>query len=228
MAKHLDLEEQEQLEQLKAFWGQYGNAITWGLVLVLTVFAGWNGFQYWQRNQGAQASALYDEVERMAVSGDLSKMQRAFDEMKGRYPSTIYAQQAALLLAKVSTQANKTNEAKTALRWASEQGKDSALSTVARLRLSVVLLEGKEYDEAIQVLQADPVDPEYLAMTQDRRGDALVAKGDKSAAIDSYKKAFAGSTAKPDLQRLVRIKLNALGVDIEPGHMATSAKETLN
>lgn len=228
MANHLDLEEQEQLEQLKAFWSQYGNAITWGLVLILVVFAGWNGFQYWQRNQAVQASALYDEVERMAVSGDVAKTQRAFEEMKNRYPSTIYAQQAALLLAKVGVQASNTAEAKAALRWASEQGKDTALSALARLRWSAILLDGKEYDEAIQVLQADPVDPEYLAMTQERRGDILAAKGDRPAAIDSYKKAFIGAAAKPDLQRLVRIKLNALGVDIDPVPAIPSATGNSN
>lgn len=215
MANHLDLEEQEQLEQLKAFWGQYGNAITWGLVLIFAAFASWNAFQYWQRSQAAQASAMFDEVERSIGAGDISKMQRAFDEMRSRYPSTTYAQQAALLLAKTAMQSNKIDEAKGALRWASEQGKDSALSTIARLRLSAVLLESKELDEAIRVLQSDPLDPEYLALVQDRRGDVLAAKGDKAAAIDNFKKAYVGSAAKPDLQRLVRIKLNALGVDME-------------
>ena len=215
MANHLDLEEQEQLEQLKAFWGQYGNAITWGLVLIFAAFASWNAFQYWQRSQAAQASALYDEVERSVGTGDIAKMQRAFDEMKNRYPSTAYAQQAALLLAKAAAQSNKVDEAKGALRWASEQGKDSALATIARLRWSAVLLESKELDEALKVLQSDPVDSEYLTVMQDRRGDVLVAKGDKIAAIDNYKKAYTGSAAKPDLQRLVRIKLNALGVDME-------------
>lgn len=222
MANHLDLEEQEQLEQLKAFWGQYGNAITWGLVLVFAAFASWNAFQYWQRSQAAQASALYDEVERSIGAADISKMQRAFDEMKSRYPSTAYAQQAALLLAKTAIQSNKVEEAKGALRWASEQGKDSALGAIARLRLSAVMLETKEYDEALKVLQSDPTDPEYLALTQDRRGDALAAKGDKAAAIESYKKAYSGSATKPDLQRLVRIKLNALGVDMEPASATPS------
>ncbi len=215
MANHLDLEEQEQLEQLKAFWGQYGNAITWGLVLIFVAFASWNAFQYWQRSQAAQASALYDEVERSVGTGEISKMQRAFDEMKNRYPSTTYAQQAALLLAKAALQSNKTEEAKGALRWAGEQGKDSALSTIARLRLSVVLLESKELDESVKVLKNDPTDPEYLALVQERRGDVLVAKGDKQEAIESYKKAYAGSAAHPDFQRLVRIKLNALGADTE-------------
>lgn len=222
MANHLDLEEQEQLEQLKAFWGQYGNAITWGLVVIFAAFASWNAFQYWQRSQAAQASALYDEVERSVGTGDISKMQRAFDEMKNRYPSTTYAQQAALLLAKVAMQSTQVDTAKGALHWASEQGKDSALSTIARLRLSAVLLEAKEFDEAIKVLQSAPVDPEYQAVVQDRRGDVLVAKGDKVAAIDSYKNAYTGSAAKPDLQRLVRIKLNALGVDMEQAAVAPS------
>jgi predicted negative regulator of RcsB-dependent stress response len=228
MANHLDLEEQEQLEQLKAFWGQYGNAITWGLVLIFAVFAGWNGFQYWQRHQSAQASAMYDEVERMVAAGDIAKMQRAFEEMKNRYPSTVYAQQAALLLAKAGVQANKTDEAKTALRWASEQGKDSALAVVARLRLATVLMDATEFDEAIKVLQSDPIDPEYLAVVQDRRSDVYAAKGDKAAAIESYKKAFASSAAKPELQRLVRIKLNALGVDMEPAPVSPSATGSQN
>ena len=34
MATHLDLEEQEQLDQLKAFWKQHGNLVTWVLVLI--------------------------------------------------------------------------------------------------------------------------------------------------------------------------------------------------
>jgi predicted negative regulator of RcsB-dependent stress response len=216
MSNHLDLEEQEQLEQLKAFWGQYGNAISWGLIVIFAAFAAWNGLQYWQRQQAAQASAMYDEVERMAASGDPAKTMRAFEDMKNRYPSTTYAQQAALLLAKAAMQSGKTDDAKTALGWASEQGKDTALSSVARLRLVSVLLQSKEYDEASKVVAADPVDTEYLGVFQDRRGDVLSAKGDNAAAIESYKKAFASSAAKPELQRLVRIKLNALGVDVEP------------
>lgn len=216
MSNHLDLEEQEQLEQLKAFWGQYGNAITWGLIVIFGAFAAWNGFQYWQRQQAAQASALYDEVERMAVSGDAAKTLRAFEEMKNRYPATTYAQDAALLLAQASVQSGKTEDAKVALRWASEQGKDTALAAVARLRLVALLSELKEYDEAAKLLEADPADVEYLSLFQDRRGDVLAAKGDKVAAIESYKKAFASASAKQELQRLVRIKLNAMGVDVEP------------
>jgi len=69
MARHLDLEEQEQLDDLKHFWKQYGNLISWFLIAVFGSFAAWNGWQYWQRQQAVQASALYDEVERAAAGG---------------------------------------------------------------------------------------------------------------------------------------------------------------
>ena len=60
MATPLDLQEQEQLDQIKAFWNQYGNLITWTLTLALAGFAGWNGWNWWQRSQATKAGALYD------------------------------------------------------------------------------------------------------------------------------------------------------------------------
>jgi predicted negative regulator of RcsB-dependent stress response len=53
MAKHLDLEEQEQLDDLKHFWKSYGNLITWTLIVAFGAYAAWNGWQYWQRTQAA-------------------------------------------------------------------------------------------------------------------------------------------------------------------------------
>ena len=77
MANHFDLEEQEQLDQLKHFWKQYGNLISWLLIIVLASYAGWNGWQYWERNQAAKASALYDEVEKAVLSQDVSRIERS-------------------------------------------------------------------------------------------------------------------------------------------------------
>ena len=45
MANQLDLEEQEQLDQLKHYWKQYGNMITWVLIAVLGAYASWNFYQ---------------------------------------------------------------------------------------------------------------------------------------------------------------------------------------
>ena len=121
MANHLDLEEQEQLDQLKHFWKQYGNLITWVLIVVLGSIAAWNGYNAWQRNQSAQAAAMYDEMERVVRGGDVEKSERAFSEMTGRFARTIYAQQSGLLLGKQAFDAGKMDSAKTALESATDR-----------------------------------------------------------------------------------------------------------
>ena len=78
MATHLDLEEQEQLDQLKHFWKQYGNLVTWLLIAVLAGFAAWNGWNWWQRDQAVKAGAMFDELDRAAQSGDADKTGRVF------------------------------------------------------------------------------------------------------------------------------------------------------
>ena len=82
MATQLDLQEQEQLDALKAFWNKYGNLITWTLILVLGAYAAWNGWQYWQRDQGMKAGAMFDELERAAVAGDADKAGRVLADLQ--------------------------------------------------------------------------------------------------------------------------------------------------
>jgi predicted negative regulator of RcsB-dependent stress response len=215
MANHLDLEEQEQLDQLKHFWKQYGNLITWGLIVVLGAVAGWNGYQYWQRSQAAQAAAMYDEVERMARSGDSQKIDRAFLEMKDRFSSTTYAQQAALLVAKVSYERGDVEAAKAALNWVVDKASDKGYSALARLRLSGLLIEAKSYDEALKLLSTNDGPEEFAALIADRRGDIYLAQGKKAEAKVEYQKAYQAFDTRSDYRRLVEVKLNALGVNAE-------------
>ena len=56
MASHLDLEEQEQLDELKHFWKRWGDLITWVLIAVLGGYAAWMG---WQSYQGKQLSLIH-------------------------------------------------------------------------------------------------------------------------------------------------------------------------
>jgi predicted negative regulator of RcsB-dependent stress response len=134
MAKHLDLEEQEQLDEIKHFWKEYGNLITWVLIAVFGAIAAWNGWQYWQRTQAVQAATLYDEVERAAQAGDTARVERAFSDMKDKFGSTTYAQQAGMLAAKVLVEKGNTDAAKAALAWVAEKSSDEGYQAVARLR----------------------------------------------------------------------------------------------
>jgi predicted negative regulator of RcsB-dependent stress response len=212
MSSHLDLEEQEQLDELKHFWKQYGNAITWFLIVVMGSYVAWNGYQYWERQQSSKASALFDEVERTAASGDAAKLERAWNDMKERFPGTTFAAQSALLAAKVFQQAEKADAAKSALVWASEHASDEASAQLARLRLANLLTQQKAYDEALKTL-SKPFQPAFAGLAADIQGDIAVSQNKPQDAIQAYGDAWAKLEDNPEYRRLVAAKLNALGVD---------------
>ena len=226
MAKHLDLEEQEQLAELKHFWKRYGNVISWVLIAVFGAVAAWNGYQYWQRNQSSQAAVMYDEVERAAVAGDVPKLERVMADMKDRYAGTAYAEQAALLAARTYHDKGNLDAAKGALAWVAGKGTDAGYQSVARLRLSGMLFETRAYDEALQQLAA-PMPKDFAPLAADRSGDILLAQGKKTEAKAQYQSAYKGLDERSDYRRIIEIKLNALGVDpvVKTAAPAASSKE---
>jgi len=210
---HFDLEEQEQLDDLKHFWKQYGNLITWFLIAALGAFAAFNGWQYWQRSQALQASVLYDEVERAAGTGDTGRVEQAFKDIQDKFGRTAYAQQAGLLAGRVLAEKGKPDAAKAALRWVAEDGRDEGYQALARLRLVGLLADGKAYDDALKQLSGGMPDAQFEALAADRRGDIYNLQGRKDQASDEYLKAWKGLPDDADYRALVEVKLTALGVD---------------
>lgn len=225
MAKALDLEEQEQLEQIKHFWKQYGNLISWVLIVILGGYAAWNGYQYWQRDQAAKAAVLFDEVERAASAGDLARVERSLADMKDKFGGTHYAHQAAMLAAKALQSKDKTDAARTALKWVVDGAPDPAYRDIARLRLSALLMDAGSLDEALTQLSA-PFTPAMAGLAADLRGDVLQAKGQKAEALSAYQMAWQQLSDSPDYRRLVQAKLNALGVDPQANTAANASGNT--
>lgn len=215
MANQLDLEEQEQLDQIKHFWKQYGNLITWALIAILAAYAGWNGYQYWQRGQAAQAAAMFDEVQRLSEQGDLVKVDRAFKDMKDRFGGTTYATQGALLAAKSFQDGGKSEQAREALAWIVEKASDPGYQAIARLRLAAILAQAKDYAQAmVQLDAAFPV--EFQPLVADRRGDLLILQDKTAQARAEYEKAYKGLDERNEYRKLVEIKLAAMGADPRP------------
>ena len=212
MANHLDLDEQEQLDQFKHFWKQYGNLITWVLIAILGAFAAWNAYEYWQRSQATQAAAMFDEVERSIATGDVAKVERALSDMNAKFGSSPYAQQAGLLAAKTFYEKGNLDASKKALATVAEKSSDVGYQAIAKLRLASALIESKNYDEALkQVSGTFP--KEFEPMAADRRGDVLALQGKPAEAKTEYVKAHKGFDEKSGYRRLVEVKLNALGGD---------------
>jgi predicted negative regulator of RcsB-dependent stress response len=222
MARHLDLEEQEQLDELKHFWNKYGNAITWFLIAVLGGFAAWNGWQYWSRTQAAQAAVLYDEVDRAAGTGDSARVERAFKDIQDKFGGTAYAHQAGLLAAKIYADKGQMEPAKAALVWVADKASDPGYQSLARLRLAAVNVEEKKYDEALKQL-AGEFPKSFQALAADRRGDVYLLQNKKDEAKAEFTKAWQGMDDQVGYRTLVEAKLTSIGVDVQSLKPATAA-----
>lgn len=214
MATHLDLEEQEQIDQLKHFWKTWGTFITSVVVLVSGAVLGWNSYQWWQTRQAMQAAALSDAVESALRQADSGRAEQAFGDLKVRFPSAIQTAQTALSLAKQQVDAGHLDSAKATLQWLADSGRDEGYKAIARLRLAALLLDKKDYDAALAAL-AVKSPPEFDAVVADRTGDILVAQGKTDEAAEAYRKAWAGLQEGVEYRRIVEVKLNALGVSVE-------------
>ncbi|MFY3383968.1 YfgM family protein [Paracidovorax sp. MALMAid1276] len=222
MAKHLDLEEQEQLDQLKHFWNTWGTLISSVVIVVAGSLAAWNGYQYWQNRQAVQAAALLDAVESASQSRDPARMEQAFGDLKAKYGGTAQASQAGLTLAKYLVGTGNAQGAKEALAWVSEKSSDDGLKAVAKLRLSSVLMDEKSYDEALKLVTGG-VPPEFEAAYADRKGDILVLQDKRQEAIAEYTRAYKAFDEGVEYRRLVEIKLNALGASAQGTAVAVAA-----
>ncbi len=209
MANSLDLQEQEQLDELKHFWRKYGNLITWTLTLVLAAYAAWMGWQWWQRDQAGKAGGMFSELEKVVQQGDLQRSQQVLADLKDRFGSTTYATQAALLTARLQFDKGQPEAAAQTLTWVVEKGSDSDYRTVARLRLAGLLLDQKKYDVALKQLEGDS--GAFAPLAADRRGDILLAQGKRDDAVTAYRAALDGLEAESEYRRLVEAKLMAQG-----------------
>ncbi len=205
-----DLEQQEQLDQVKHFWKKYGNLITWLLVIVLGAYAAWTGYLYWQQKRSMGAGGLYEELDRAASANNADKVAQAFSDLKANFAGTTFAEQGALLAARVESDQHKNDNAKATLQWLVDAGKNPNLVAVARLRLAGMQMDAKQYDEALKTLSTE-LPAEYAPLADDRRGDVLMAQGKKEEAGKAYLAAWKGMDASVEYRRFVEGKLTVLG-----------------
>ena len=207
---HYDLEEQEQIETLKTWWKMHGNLVTSVVTVVCLAIVAWQGWNWYQRSQSAQASAIYGALEQGVAARDAQKVKSAAGELAEKFASTPYAALGALVAAKQSFEAGDLKTAKAQLSWAADNAKDE-VKDLARLRLVAVLLDEKEYDAALKQLDANHAaifDGRFLEL----KGDVLVAQDKKAEARAAYKAALEKTAGKPGAGReLLQQKLDSLG-----------------
>jgi predicted negative regulator of RcsB-dependent stress response len=181
------------------------------------------GWQSYSAKQATQAAALYDTVERSAIGGDMALLERSVTDIKDKFASTTYAQQAALLAARVYNDKDRKADAKAQLTWVIDKASDEGYQALARLRLAALLVEDKAFDEARKHLSAKT--PEAFApLMADRLGDLAMLQAQSSQAVQHYKNAWKGFEPNAEYRRLVAVKLAALGAAPEETPAVESKK----
>lgn len=215
-----DLEEQEQLDELKTWWKQYGNLVTAMAAIVAVGVVGWQGWNWWQRDQSAQAAAVYAVVERATGERDAKKAREATGELIDKYSRTAYAGMAVLASARLQMEAGDLKTAKLQLGWTVDNARDDETRDLARLRLAAVLLEEKAYEEAQKQLARDPVGP-FVPRYAELNGDILAAQGKPEEAKAAYQRALSkleeiqksaiADQSRSQYRELLQVKLEAIG-----------------
>jgi predicted negative regulator of RcsB-dependent stress response len=205
-----DLQEQEQLDELKAWWKDYGRLVILGVALGALVVAAFQGWRWYRHSQSLAALALYEQLEQAERAGDGRKVRDIAGGIVAQYASTPYASFAALSAARASFEAGELPEAKARLAWVVENARREELRDIARLRLAGVLLDEKGYAEALKLLETKPAES-MTALYADLRGDILLAQGKPADARNAYQLALDRTEAGSPYRATVQLKLDSLG-----------------
>lgn len=207
-----DLEEQEKIDELKAWWKQYGQMVIAVALAACVGAAAAAGWQWYKRSQSEQASQLYGLLEKAVRANDLKQIRDVSGQLMDKFGATAYGPMAALAGAKANFDVGDAEGAAAQLRWAIEHAKDEGVAATARLRLAAVLLDEKKYDEALKLLGAGYPDA-YAGLFEDQKGDIYVAQGKTGDAKAAYKAALDKLPAQGTYRQIVQVKLDGLGND---------------
>lgn len=205
-----DLEEQEKLDELKAWWKRWGNTVTIAVAVVLLAAAGYEFWKNYTAKQNAEAAAYYDRLQRALEAGDTKLAKEAGAVVIDKFARTAYAPRAAMALASLNAREKDTKSAKAQLEWTIAHAREAALVDVSRLRLAALLLDEKQYDAALAQLNAKPSEA-YAARFDDLKGDVYLAQGKQEEARAAYSAAYAKLAETNPLRGVVEMKLDHLG-----------------
>ena len=206
----LDMQEQEQLDAFKSWWKDNGKWLLLVLGLALGVFVVIQGWKTYQGNQATEAFTLYDELGKQLASNDPKRINDAAEAIMEQFSSSAYAPRAALAAAQVNIQFNDLAQAKSQLQWVIDNADEPGLQHTARFKLATVLLDEKNFDGALKLLEADHPEA-YAGLYADLKGDVFLAQGKTEEARAAYQLANDKIDPKSSYRSMIQVKLEAVG-----------------
>ena len=205
-----DLQEQESLDELKAWWEKWWNLVLSVITVVCLAFAGYNGMKWWQRHQAQEAGLAYSSLQTAIMQqSEVSSVEKIVDALIEDAGSTVYGPMGALSASRYLESKGEAAKAQELLHWVVTESDRIEYQTVARVRLAGFLIDDKKYEEAVSMLSAAQPTDRQIALVNDRLGDAYFAKGDIVNARRVWQEALK-HPIDPALMGFVQLKLQAL------------------
>lgn len=208
--------EKEQLEEMRAWWSEYGRYVIAGVVIAVGLLFGFNQYQSSKLDAQVEASKLFESLATHVTGGDLEDAEGLATELANNYANTTYAAQSKLAMARLYMDKNRDQDAADALQELLAMRNFTALKHVGRLRLARVLLYQDKADEVIELL-ADQDNAAFAGLYAEIRGDAYASLGQVVDAGDAYRIALA-DTSQTVNRGVVQMKL----IDLPEAEAVTS------
>ena len=223
--------EDEQIEQLKRFWNDYGTAILLAVAIALAGFAGWKMWQKNRLDQATIATSTYQDMNTalQKLQGDPAdktsntNLQKNAQKLMTEYAGTPYATNAGLLLAKHAIQNNDLKEAAKQLQWVLTQKLDDGVRVMTTVRLARVKAASGDNAAAL-VLLTNENDEAFSPLVNEARGDFNQALGKLDVARAAYQAADASLLKREEpVNPLLELKM--AGVGLAPAERPSDKKD---
>lgn len=202
--------DEEQVEELKKWWSENGKGVLAGLAIGLVAVVGWTSWQTRERTQAELASMHYAQVVNDAAAARHEQALSQAEALADQFPDSVYASFASLVAARAAVQTNDPGKAKQHLEWVVDHAPFPELASIARLRLARLLIDAREYDGALAELGRIDSTP-FHGRVKELQGDIHHARGDSTAARESYETVLADGELSSSTRIRVRMKLDDLG-----------------
>jgi len=205
-----DLEEQEQLDEAKAWWKQHGNKVIWGVTVFLLSAGGWRAWEVWNHKQAGEASMLFERVIQATGMHNAKAAKEAAAQIMDNHGRSAYAAPAAWVAGRINYDSGDLKSASAQYQYALDHARDTGTAQLARLRLAGLKFEENDVQGSLALLQ-EPFDPAFAGLAAQLTGDVLASQGKTQEAKAAYKEALEKLGEKSSLKPLVEIRLDALG-----------------